>query len=496
MDTIANLNPTQMRSRLRNEILSQIDLRPFIDGSFHDVISDEILKVKDPYLLETLVEMPVPGIAEADHAISVAHHAFLGGVWSRTRPNERAACLTRLADLIEQHIVDLSLLETSDTGRLLSGVSAWEIPHAAQVYRYYAGFCDKVGGQMLPSSTGSNIEIRQDPVGVSVLLVPWNFPFACIAWKMAPALAAGCTVVVKTPERTPLAAQYLASLVMEAGFPPGVVNILTGQGSKVGARLVQHPKTDKVSFTGSTETGRSVVRASADHFPSLSLELGGKSANLIFADADIESAALSTIGAMFGQAGQDCCAGSRTYVHESISKEFTRRLVELAEARKLGDPMDYTTEQGPQIDLQHVARIDGFVTDATAKGAYCSVGGKPRPRTCFYEPTILEGVHDDMRVSREEVFGPVSAVYTFTSEDEAFQMANATEYGLAAGIWTSDRSRVERFLTQIRVGTVWVNAYGSVDITAPWGGRGYSGYGSELGEKGFEEYLRTSSVFW
>jgi len=488
--------PEQLRQQLSRKVLPTLDLRPFIDGDFRDPLSQEILAIMDPYLMAPLVEMPMPSSDDADSAVIAAHRAHANGHWRLSSPHERAACLYRLANLIEKHLNDLSVLETSDTGRTIAGVKGWEIPHAAEVYRYYAGYADRVLRQTIPSTSTNYIEVIKEPVGVCVLLIPWNFPFACIAWKMAPALAAGCTVIVKSPERAPLSAQYLARLVRESGFPAGVVNIIAGTGKEVGARLVRHPLVNKVSFTGSPATAREIVNGSALHFPRLTLELGGKSPNLIFPDANIEKAAVGAVDAIFGVAGQNCCAGSRTFVHASLMDEFMRILLERTHARKLGDPMDEATEQGPQIDQAHLDRIASYVVDALGKGAKCHIGGRSRAGTLFYEPTILGGVTDTMALAREEVFGPVGAIYTFESEEEAFCQANDTEYSLAAGIWTADRDRVERFLAFSHVGTCWVNAYNQVDVNAPWGGAGLSGYGRELGEPGFEDYLQTRSVFW
>jgi len=494
MNTIGR--PEQLRQHLSQTLLPTLDLRPFIDGEFCDPLAREFVTIRDPYLMAPLVEMPMPSVDDADAAVIAAHRAHTKGHWRLSRPRERADCLYKLATLIEANLEELSVLETSDTGRLIAGVRGWEVPHAAEVYRYYAGYADRVMRQTVPSTSGTRIEVMREPVGVCVLLIPWNFPFACMAWKMAPALAAGCTVVVKSPERAPLSAQYLARLARESGFPAGVVNIIAGTGPEVGGRLVRHPLVNKISFTGSPATAQEIVRASASHFPQLTLELGGKSPNLIFPDANIEKAAESAVDAIFGVAGQNCCAGSRTFVHASIVDEFLQILIERTHARKLGDPMDEATDQGPQIDQNHVDRIDSYVTDALGKGAECHVGGKSRSGTLFYEPTILGKVTDTMRLAREEVFGPVGAVYTFESEEEAFCRACDTEYGLAAGIWTADRDRVERFLAFSHVGTCWVNAYNQVDVNAPWGGTGLSGYGRELGERGFEECLQTRSIFW
>lgn len=486
-----------LRARQNQVLLPNLDLNPFIGGEFLEPDTTKILNVEDPYLMQGLVDMPLPSRRDADKAVEAAHRAFHTGGWPHTAPEERSKCLKNLASLIEENLEDLSILETADTGRLYAGVKGWEVPHAAEVYRYYSGLADKVGGKLKRSKTNSRIEIRREAIGVCALIIPWNFPFACIAWKMGPALAAGCTVIVKTPERTPLAAQYLARLVEQAGFPAGVVNILTGLGSEVGDQIIKNPKVDMISFTGSTETAERIVSNSASHFPKLVLELGGKSPNVVFPDANIDKAAFTAVDAIFGVSGQNCCAGSRTIVHESIAEEFINALVGHTSARKLGDPMDPSSEQGPQIDNEHVLRIDSFVSDALQKGAKCNFGGgRSNTDNLFYLPTILSNVTKDMLLDKQEIFGPVGAIYTFSTEEEAFRMANSTDYGLAAGIWTEDLSRVERFIDSSNVGTCWVNTYGEFDIEAPWGGAGISGYGRELGEQGLEEYVKTKSIFW
>lgn len=490
-------NPDAMRTKLNDVLLPDLDLRPFIDGQFRDISSDRTLQVNDPFLLEQLVEMPLPTRQDTDKAVQAASRAFTKGGWPLTSAKERSKCLEKLAELIEDNLEDLSILETADTGRLFAGVKGWEVPHAAEVYRYYAGFTQDVGRAIERLPSAPRIEIRREAIGVCALIIPWNFPFACIAWKMAPALAAGCTVIVKTPERTPLAAQFLAKLVKQAGFPDGVVNILTGVGSEVGDQLIKNPMIDLISFTGSPSTAEQIVTKSSSHFPKLILELGGKSPNLIFPDADIEKAAFTAVDAIFGVSGQNCCAGSRTIVHDSIVEEFTEALVRHTKNRKLGDPMDESTEQGPQIDNEHVKVIDSYVVDAIEKGANPVTGGsRCNTDNLFYLPTILTGVTCEMLLDKDEIFGPVGSVYTFSSEEEAFRMANDTEYGLAAGIWTSDLKRVERFIASSNVGTCWVNTYGEFDIETPWGGTGISGYGRELGKQGFEEYIKTRSIYW
>lgn len=493
-----NINTAQRsREHLQQRILPQLDLRPFINGQFQDTESASLLSVYDPFSGEKLADVPLASRTDVDRAVTAAHQALTSGVWANLHPRERASCLYRLANLIENELSDIATLESADTGKPIKSVRGWDIPNGAEVYRYYGGWADKITGDLLPPAFGMRIEARQEPVGVCALIIPWNFPFACIAWKMAPALAAGCSVIVKTAERAPLSAQYLSKLVKAAGFPDGVVNILVGIGEEAGRALVAHPLVNKVSFTGDVETARDILVTAKTNLPRLTLELGGKSPNVVFGDADLARAADGAISAMFSVQGQNCCAGSKTIVHRSVRDEFTRLLTSKIEARRLGDPLEENTEQGPQIDQAHVDRIRSYVDDALGKGASCLTGGKSASiGRLFFEPTVIEDVTDVMRMSREEVFGPVGALYSFDDEQEAIQLANDTEYGLAAGVWTSDMRKATRFVKAVRAGTCWVNTFNMIDTVAPWGGFGQSGFGRELGRQGLDQFLETKVAFW
>jgi aldehyde dehydrogenase (NAD+) len=483
------------RAYVRDRLIPALDLRPFIDGQFLDTVSEATLDVVDPMTQETLATMPCAGEEDVAAAVTAARLAFDEGPWPQMHGRERARRLLALADLIEQARDDLALLESTDAGKRLSGVSGWDIPNAAEVYRYYAGWADKISGETLPSLPDVEMSVHLEPVGVCAAIVPWNFPFPCIAWKIAPALAAGCTVVVKSAERAPLSAQYLGRLVAEAGIPDGVVNVVMGRGEEAGRALVADPRVDKVTFTGEAATAQEIVRSSLGHMPRVTFELGDKTPNVILADAKLEDAIPAAASGAFGVSGQNCCAGSRLVVDRRVYQEVVEGVAAIAGERKLGDPLDESTDQGPQIDLAHVSRIDGYVTAATAAGANCIVGGEPTgDGGQFYRPTLLADVTSEMAISREEVFGPVGAVIPFDGLDQAIEVANDRDFGLAAAVWTQDERSAAQFARRVRSGTCWINCYEYFDSVAPWGGRKLSGHGRELGARGLGEFLESKTI--
>lgn len=484
------------RRYVKEDLIPREDLRPFIGGVFVEPHSGAEWKVTDPMTGGVLTTMPLADEADADRALQAAETAFREGPWRRMHPRERAERLLRLATLIEDDLENLALLESADVGKRIAGVRAWDIPNAAEVYRYYAGWADKVAGYTLPDAGDVRINTYREPVGVVAAIMPWNFPFPCLAWKLAPALAVGCTVVVKSAERAPLSAQALARLCQAADIPAGVVNVVMGEGPTVGAALVRDPRVDKVTFTGDVSTARSIVAASAANLARLSLELGGKSPNVIFADADLDAAASAAVAGMFAVAGQDCGAGSRVLIEREAYDQVSQLITDRARQRILGDPLDDVTEQGPQIDKKHLDRIESYVQSAVDEGASVLLGGQVAPNgPLFYAPTVITEATSEMRVSKEEIFGPVGALYAFDSLDEAITIANGTSYGLAGAIWTRNSARSERFVREMRAGTCWVNCYGYFDTTSPWGGRKGSGYGRELGKDGLDGYLETKAVF-
>jgi aldehyde dehydrogenase (NAD+) len=484
------------RKYVKEVLIPREDLRPYINGKFVSPHSDQIWDVTDPMTGGVLTTMPAADGKDIAQAVTAAYTAFHEGPWRRMHPRGRAARLLKLASLIEDELESLALLESADVGKRIAGVRAWDIPNAAEVYRYYAGWADKVQGLTLPDVGNVRINTYREPVGVCAAIMPWNFPFPCLAWKLAPALAVGCTVVVKSAERAPLSAQALARLCREADIPSGVVNVVMGEGSVAGAALVRDPRIDKISFTGGLSTARDVIAGSSSNLARLSLELGGKNPNVVLADADIEAAAAAAAGGMFGVAGQDCGAGSRVLVQNSILDQFSDLLLQHVTGRVLGDPLDDATEQGPQIDDRHLQRIDSYVRGAVNDGAVPLAGGGPDSiGPLFYTPTVLSKVTPQMTISREEVFGPVGALYGFDSLNDAIRLANDTFYGLACSVWTSNTNDSETFVREIRAGTCWVNCYGYFDTTSPWGGFKSSGYGRELGKDGIEGYLETKAVF-
>lgn len=491
--------PTQAKDRrsyIKNNILPNLDLRPFINGEHNDTNGHEYLDIIDPMQNTVLVKMPLCNEKDIDKAVDSAKEAFESDKWSTVHPRERARIIFKLADLIEENIEELALLEAVDVGKSISGIKGWDIPNAAEVYRYYAGWADKIVGNTYPSVSNFNISSKKEPVGVCAAIMPWNFPFACLAWKIAPALAAGCTVVVKSSERAPLTTQYLAKLIIKAGFPAGVINITMGLGEIAGNALVSNSKVNKISLTGDVLTAKKILKSSSNHLPRLSFELGGKSPNIICKDANINNAVNGTISAIFDVAGQNCLAGSRTFIHEDIYDDFIKKLTEKTLQRKLGDPLDDTTEQGPQIDTKHINRIKGYVQDALKDGGHCLTGGiEPTTKgELFFAPTLMTNIDDNMKISREEVFGPVGIIYKFKDIEEVIKRANDTDYGLAAAIWTNQKSNYDNFINNIKAGTCWINCYGIIDTVAPWGGYKQSGYGKELGYEGIEDFLETKII--
>lgn len=497
MPVSIDTQPEARRAHVSDTVIPRLDLRPFIDGAFADPATDALRDIVDPFTGGVVATMPDCGAEEVARAVGAARAAFDDGGWSRVPASARAGCLRRLADLIDEHHDDLALLESVDVGKPITGTSAWDIANAAAVYRYYAELVEQQEDDVaLPGATRAFG--WREPVGVVAALVPWNFPFPCISWKIGPALAVGCTVVLKAAERAPLSAQALTRLVEQAGFPPGVVNVVMGSGAAAGAALVADARIDAISFTGGTATATAVVRGAADRLPRLTLELGGKSPIIIWPDADLEAAVAATVAGMFDVAGQNCCATSRVLVHDAIADDFVEAVVEATASRRLGDPLDDATQQGPQIDAAHLATIDGYVRRAEAEGARVLIGGSVPDSLggTFYAPTILDGATPQMEISRAEVFGPVGSVYRISDLDAAIENANNTDFGLASCIWSASEEIIDRFVRESRVGVCWVNTFGLFDPEVPWGGTKRSGYGRELGHEGLREFTVTKTVYW
>jgi aldehyde dehydrogenase (NAD+) len=409
---------------------------------------------------------------------------------------ERSRLLHRLADLIEKNIDELARLESLDNGKPLAMARAVDVPATAACYRYYAGWADKVMGKTIPIDGPFFCYTRHEAIGVCGQIIPWNFPMLMQAWKLAPALATGNTCILKPAEQTPLSALRVGQLILEAGFPEGVVNILPGFGATAGAAIANHMDIDKVAFTGSTEVGHLILEAAGrSNLKRVSLELGGKSPNIIFADADMDKAIEGSHMGLFFNQGQVCCAGSRVFVEDRIYDEFVEHSTNRARKRTVGDPFDPATEQGPQVDQTQLEKVLGYIACGQREGAKLTTGGaRVGDKGYFVEPTVFSDVHDNMTIAREEIFGPVMSIMRFKSLDEVIDRANQTVYGLAAGVWTKDVSKAIAIANGVRAGTVWVNCYNVLDTAAPFGGFKQSGIGRELGEYGLQQYTEVKTV--
>jgi phenylacetaldehyde dehydrogenase len=470
-------------------------LRLYIDGEF--VATRGELPVTNPATGHALAQAPLATATEVDWAVSAARRAFEG--WRFTPPVQRARLIWALADRIEACADELATIEVLDNGKPLGEARAVDIALTIELLRYYAGWTTKISGSVPPNSIpGMLTMIRREPVGVVAAITPWNFPLLEVAYKLGPALAAGCTVVIKPSELAPLSTLRLMELVHETGFPAGVVNVLIG-GPEIGGALVAHPQVDKVAFTGQTATGKAILRACADDLKRVTLELGGKSPNIVFADANLEAAAAGAFGGIFFNQGQACVAGSRLFAERPVAQALAERVARQAKAIRLGHGLDPATQMGPLISAPHRERVLGFVTDAASQGAGVLAGGGladvPGLGGYFMQPTVLTDVRNDMRVAQEEIFGPVLSVIAFDDLDELKALANGVRYGLAAGIWTADTSRALRVADHIEAGTVWINTYGMFDVSVSFGGRKQSGFGRELGEEALEPYLQSKSVW-
>ena len=472
----------------------------YIDGSFVDPVSGDWLETDNPFTSETWALIPRASADDADRAVRAADKAFTQGAWPALTPSERGRLLHRLGDAIARDAQRLAEIEVRDNGKLWAEMSAL-LNYLPKWFCYFGGLADKIEGSVIPLDKKGYFNFtRREPLGVVAAITPWNSPLFLTAWKLAPALAAGCTVVLKPSEFTSASTLEFVKLVGEAGFPPGVVNVVTGLGSEVGAALVEHPLVRKIAFTGSDATGRIINQIAARNLKHVSLELGGKSPNIVFADANLDDAINGAISGIFAATGQTCIAGSRLLLHESIHDAFLERMLALASTARMGDPMNAATQVGPITTTPQYEKVLSYIDIAKQEGAKLLMGGRRATRPeCgngrFVEPTIFAGVHNEMRIAQEEVFGPVLAVIPFKDEDEAVQIANDSRFGLGAGVWTSDIGRAFRMSERIQAGTVWVNTYRAGSYMSPFGGYKDSGLGRENGIEAVNAYLQTKSVW-
>jgi phenylacetaldehyde dehydrogenase len=467
-----------------------------IDGKWVDAASGKTFPTYEPATGEVLAQVAEGDREDIDRAVRAARRAFEFGPWSKITASQRGRLLWKLADLLEQHLEEFAQLETLDNGKPLAVARVADVPLAVDLFRYMAGWATKIEGTTIPISVPKHFAYTlREPVGVVGQIVPWNFPLLMTAWKLGPALATGCTIVLKPAEQTPLSALRLGELIVEAGYPDGVVNIVPGFGETAGAALSAHPDVDKIAFTGSTEVGKIIVQAAAGNLKKVSLELGGKSPNIVLQDADVESAIAGGANAIFFNHGQCCTAGSRLFVHKSMYDKVVAGVAERAKKIRMGPGMDPTTDMGPLVSQEQLDRVCGYLESGLAEGATAVTGGKKmNTRGYFVQPTVLVDTNPNMKIIREEIFGPVVAAIPFSDLDEVLVAANSSVYGLAAAIWTKDIRKAHTLAAKLRAGTVWVNCYNVFDAAMPFGGYKQSGWGREMGHEVLNLYTQVKSV--
>ena len=478
---------TQFTTGARHDLL--------IDGKRVPAASGRYFETRDPSTEEVIAFVAEADAADVDAAVRSARAAF-EGEWGQMRPADRGLALLRLAELIKRDQDELVELESLDSGKPVSAVRRQDLPAVIDTLVYYAGWADKIAGQVIPARPDALTYTVREPMGVVGAIIPWNFPLMIGMWKIAPALACGCTVVLKPAELTPLTALRIGELALEAGIPAGVLNVVPGFGNTAGQAIVDHPDIDKVTFTGSPGVGRRILQGAAGNLKRVTLELGGKSANVIFPDGDLDRAVKAAGSGIFFNTGQVCSAGSRILAHRSIYDEVVERLVGRAQGMRLGDPRDNNTSMGPLISSTQMERVLNYIEIGKTEGAKIATGGARYGERGYYvAPTVFTGVEHEMRVSQEEIFGPVAVVIPFEDEDDAVRLANGTSYSLAAGVWSADITLGHRMTKRLKAGTVWVNTYGPTDVRLPWGGMRDSGFGREHGDIAIENFTEPKVVW-
>jgi acyl-CoA reductase-like NAD-dependent aldehyde dehydrogenase len=471
----------------------------FVGGKWQAPATGDTYRPVNPANEEPLAPVAKGDARDIDAAVAAARKAFDEGPWPRLSPHERGRIVWRLGELIQANLDEMARLESACTGKTMFDSGKVEIPFAAEVFRYYAGWATKIHGETLALRDSAFTFTLRQPVGVVGAIVPWNFPFLLSSWKLAPALAAGNTVVIKPASQTPYTALRFADLCQEAGLPDGVFNVVTGPGGQVGMALVRDPRVDKIAFTGSTDVGKQIMREAAGTLKRLSLELGGKSPNIVFADADMEAAARGAMTGIFYNKGEVCAAGSRLFVEAKIHDEFMAKLSDKVKTLKVGDPMDKATRMGPVVSRTQMETVLSYIEAGKQEGAQLVAGGGRATvgngKGFYVEPTIFDGVSNTMKIARDEIFGPVLSVIPFKSVDDGLAQGNATSYGLAAAVWTRDVAKALKAARAIRAGTVWVNAYNLFDAALPFGGFKESGFGREMGSVGLDHYTEVKTVW-